>query len=105
MGDELERLRDVVRALLAERRSRDQNFARVQARMAGREQSAEPVTEEDMEELARWSKAHRDRKVDLEWALVRLREVAPALFSPEDEFRFAEPGAAADRAGTRRLQG
>ena len=76
--DELERLREVVRAYLAERRAWDQWSAPMRDRLDRGDRS--PLSEERIQQqrqLADVLKAHQDA---LARALDRLREVAPGLF-------------------------
>ena len=75
MNDELDRLRDVVRALVAASRS----WEAFSTWMNGRMQRREVRTEESIREAHRLSGVHRDREKDLDRALARLAEVNPEL--------------------------
>lgn len=75
MNDELERLRDVVRALVAERRA----FTVWSETMNLRRSKELKPTEESIQEMRRLATIHFDRKRDLDAALARLAEVNPEL--------------------------
>lgn len=80
MDDELERLRAVVRALLAERRAWDEFKSHMSARIERKREAGEHPSEESVKFVRGLSDIVRDRKADLEQALDRLRELAPDLF-------------------------
>jgi hypothetical protein len=75
MNDELERLRDVVRALVAE----SQAWTAFYSRMVSRMGKGLTPTEESIREAHRISGIVEDRKRDLDQAMARLAEVNPEL--------------------------
>lgn len=80
INDELERLRDVVRAYLAERRAWNEWSAPMTERLNRGDRS--PPTDEMIQQQRQRAdilKAHQDR---LASALDRLRDVNPGLFDP-----------------------
>ena len=75
MGNELELLRDVVRALVAERRA----FTGWSDTMNLRQTNRLAPTEESIQEVQRLSDILFDRKRELDAALARLAEANPEL--------------------------
>jgi hypothetical protein len=78
MGDESERLRDVVRAYLAERRAWNAWSAPMRDRLDRGDRS--PPSEERIQQQRQLADVLFARQADLARALDRLREVAPGLF-------------------------
>jgi len=78
MNDELERLRDVVRALVAHRAA----FAKWADAMNKKAEPGVDFTDEVGQEQLRTGSVLQRRSKDLEQALARLREVAPGLLIP-----------------------
>ena len=75
MNDELERLRDVVRALVAQ----SQSWEAFCTWMHGRMERREERTEATIRETRRLSDVHHDRQKDLDRAIALLAEVNPEL--------------------------
>lgn len=75
MNDELERLREVVRALVAA----SQSWEAFSTWMSARIESKAERTEETAREARRLSGVHTEHQKDLERAVARLGEVNPEL--------------------------
>jgi hypothetical protein len=80
IGDELERLRDVIRAYLAERRAWDEWSAPMRERLDRGDRS--PPSAEFVREQRHLADILKARQEELACALDLLREVAPVLFEP-----------------------
>jgi hypothetical protein len=95
MNDELERLRDVVRALVAE----SQAWTAFNTRLLGRMGRGLAPTEESIREAHRFSGAVEDSKRDLDQAMARLAEVNPELVAGYQPKASRPPTAAAGGSG------